>query len=323
MNDFSGVGAWAKGFRFFSGHPGGHALFLIGLAVVAPFLLHYLLVGRSVGMLAGAGAPGAGMTDLSNAGIAMLIATVGGYFFQTAAYLGSWRLGFAPGESLGRALVFALVASLLVVLASMLLVAALGSLGFLVTALGVFGAICGLVLVFAAFFTAFAVMIGVGLIVLLLLAMAFGAAVGNVGYAATLAGGSGFVVVMLVVFGGVILWLAARLSCTAAVMAERRSFNPLAAMVESWRVTGEEQFRILAYLTLIGLGLVVAAFGFAIAAGIGIAAAGRSGTADLGVAGDIVTVLIGIPFAYLTVLIPAGILRELTGATGGAAEIFA
>ena len=72
---------------------------------------------------------------------------------------------------------------------------------------------------------------------------------------------------------------------------------------------------ILRYLALIAFGLALLIIAASLVAGIGGAAYYRGGAALISV-GPIVTlvlgVVLGIPLAYLVVLLPAGIYRELT-----------
>ncbi len=89
----------------------------------------------------------------------------------------------------------------------------------------------------AAYFTLVVAVVAVGLALMLALTMVMGAATGQVGMAATMVGGSGVVAVVILVLCGVTLWLAARLCCTTALLAERRSFNLIAALKTSWDLT--------------------------------------------------------------------------------------
>ena len=159
-----------------------------------------------------------------------------------------------------------------------------------------------------------AAMFGVGIVLLLVVSMIVGMASGYPGLAATLVGGSGLVVVLLIVLAGAMLWLAARFSCMTCIMADRRSVNVFGAVAESWRLTWEDQWLILRYLALIGFGLAAIIFIGLLAAGYGLASIfGDSETPELGIGVIIIGVALGIPFAFLTVMIPAGIYRERVG----------
>ena len=168
-----------------------------------------------------------------------------------------------------------------------------------------------------------AALVAVGLTTLLALAMVFGAATGNLGFAATLVGGSGFVTVILIVLSLVMLWLAARFSCVTSVMAERAGFNLFAAIGESWRLTWEEQWVIFRYLLLIGFALFLLVVAFALAAGFGMAAlADPAAMPGQEAAGAVVGIAVSLPLALLSVLVPAGIYRELDQGSM-TAEVFA
>jgi hypothetical protein len=114
-----------------------------------------------------------------------------------------------------------------------------------------------------------------------------------------------------------------RFSCTTSLMADWKSYNVFAAMRESWRLTLEDQWAILRYIVLIAFILVAIVFGIAALAGIGAAAFLQGNAGPLGqVAAIALGLAFGIPLAFLTVLLPAGIYRELTRSTL-AAEVFA
>jgi hypothetical protein len=318
------AGAWSKGVRFLSGKAAGHAILLIGLGVAVPLLLQLLIVGRPIAFMNPPAAGGAAAAQAAAAGSAVAVATFIAYAFQLVSYFGSWRLGLARHESLGRAAGFGLLAGLIVVIGSGAALTALSAgLMQLAPAAGIVVAAIGFLLLFATFYTLLAALVAVTATLVLVLAMAFGAATGQVGLAATLVGGSGFVVVILIVVAGLLVWLAARLSCTACVMADRRGLNPFAGIAESWRLTWEEQWRIMGYLALIGLVAALVVIGGTVIAGVGLAASLRGGPSpELGIAGEVIGVLLGIPFAYLTVLVPAGIYRELAG-SAAPTEVFA
>jgi len=106
-------------------------------------------------------------------------------------------------------------------------------------------------------------------------------------------------------------------------MADRGSFNLIAAARDSWRLTWEEQFGILRYLALIGFVLAVLLIGAAVAAGAGMASlVGQDSAPTLQIGAIVGRFIVGIPIAFLTVLVPAGIYRQLTQADLSA-EVFA
>ena len=191
--------------------------------------------------------------------------------------------------------------------------------------LGLLVGLIAFMLVFAIFYTVPAAFFATLAAVVLVLSMLFGAATGNVGMAATLmGGGSGAVVVLFLVLSLILLWVATRLSCTCAVMADWKSYNLFAAMRESWRLTLEDQWPILRYLLLIAGAMTLFVVLISVAAGAGAMALVQGG--GLGGAGPIaglaLGLFLGIPFALLNVFVPAGIYRDLTR-SALAAEVFA
>ena len=319
MKEFSFTGAWASGIRFFSGAALGHAILLIGLGVLLPIVVQVLLFGRATVMM-NAAAPGAAPDrDM------VQLVTIAGFVLQTGSFFASWRLGFARGETLGRALLFGLLAGLMVSAGLAVVLVVIG-LAFamitpLVAAAAVMIAFVGL---FAIAWTVYAALFAVAVWLLFLVSLAVGAMAGDLTFAATVVGGSGFVWTFLIAASLVLLWLAGRLSCTAVLMAERRSFNVVGAMRESWALTWDDEWRIVRYLALLGLVMAVAMAGVMAAGGAGLVASVTRGSESMG--GTVLGILLlalSIPLAYLSVLVPAGIYRELAPADVAAAEVFA
>lgn len=331
MDYFSISGAWRHGLRFFSDRIGQHALILIVIGLIPAYGAQLLIGG---GQSSG-GSPGpllisqAGWGAMPAGGIAAVLLPLLGYVLQTGSYFASWRRGFARAESLGLAIGYGLIAGLVAIglCVALLAVGAVGAASMGWTGAWLMAVVLLLIplaLACAAFYTLFAALLATAVALALVLAMIAGAITGQVGLAATLTGGSGMITVVLLVMSVVLLWLAARFSCTTSIMAERRSFNPIAAIRESWRLTLEDQLAIVRYLALIALTLALVIFGLAAAAGVGMAAFVEGGAVPeneqaLGVA---IGIAIGIPLAFLAVLVPAGIYRELNRASA-AAEVFA
>lgn len=338
MDSFSMRGAWSFGYRFFAQRPGGHILVLIGIGVILPCLLQYVLAEST------AGVPGPGLTGQRPLLIATRSTTTGivagaallfSYFLQLASWFISWRIGFGAGRPLGGAILFGLLAALLAVAIFALvggpaIWAAQAAISSGIPFIGLLIALIPLVMVFALFYTLPAALMATIASIVLVFTMVFGTVTGNVGMAATLiGGGSGAVVVLFLVMSAALMWLATRFSCTTSVMADWKSYNLLAAMRESWRLTLEDQWIILRYLALIAFGLAILIIAASLVAGIGAAAyfQGSSGfQGNSGAGGQIVVLLVGVvvgtPLAFLVVLLPAGIYRELTRSSL-AAEVFA
>jgi hypothetical protein len=330
MDYFSIRGAWSHGLGFLSDRIGQHALILIGMGLIPAYGAQLLIMGESSGST---GRPlliaEYGWSAMPAGGTAAILLTLLGYILQTGSYFASWRRGFARAESLGGAIGYGLLAGLLAIGVCVALVA-VGAVGAASMGwsgawlMAVFMILIPLALACAAFYTLFAALIATAVALALVLAMIAGAITGEVGLAATITGGSGMITVVLLVMSVVLLWLAARFSCTTSIMAERRSFNPFAAVRSSWQLTLEDQWAIVRYLALIAVVLALVIFGAAAVAGVGAAALLESGAMPSG--GEALAVAIGIavgiPLAFLAVLVPAGIYRELNQASA-AAEVFA
>lgn len=252
MSPVSIGGAWSLGLRFLGPRLREHAILLLVLGLLLPFALQFGLGAADSLRTGGPGGPAVAPAT----GVATVLLMAAAFLLQFCSYFASWRLGMDQRETLGRALLTGLAAALvaLVVAAMLGLVAALavsreGPPGF-VMFMTLF-ALLPVIVLLAMFFTMFAALIGSAVAMALVVAMLLGVAVGQAGFAATIAGGgSGFVVVMLLILSIFLLWLSARLSCTAPVMADRRSLNLIAAVRTSWELTWGEQLRIMGYLAL-------------------------------------------------------------------------
>jgi hypothetical protein len=334
MDPFSMRGAWAFGFRFFAHRPWVHSLVLVGIGVVLPGLLQYVLAGSLfAGPSLGVTGQGAStvMEQRSGPGAVAGAALLLGYYLQIAFWFMSWRLGFAAGRPPARALLFGLLAALLATAIFALvggpaIWAQRAAMSAGIPFIGLLIVLIPLAMIFALFYTLPAALLATIASIVLVFTMVFGTVTGNVGMAATLiGGGSGAVVVLFLVMSAALMWLATRFSCTTSLMADWKSYNLLAAMRESWRLTLEDQWVILRYLALIAFGLAILIIAASLAAGIG-AAAYFQGNAPPGRGGQIAVLLLGLvigsPLAFLVVLLPAGIYRELTRSSL-AAEVFA
>ena len=329
MDTFSIGGAWSSGFRFLAQRLWLHLLVLVGIGIVIPLALQFALLGQVIGM--NGPFPAQSQAALAANPVAAILQPLS-YFLQLVSYFTCWRLGFATQQRLPGALLFGLLAALLAMLVFVLIAvpAAFGIRASFSSGIPFLGLVVGLiplVLVFAIFYTVPAAFFATFAAIVMILSMVLGAATGNVGMAATLiGGGSGAVVVLFLVLSVVLLWIATRLSCTCSVMADWKSYNLVAAIRESWRLTLEDQWAILRYLLLIafamGLFIVLAS----LAAGAGAAALLQGGGLSLAAVGPIaglaIGLIFGIPVALLSVFVPAGIYRDLTRFST-AAEVFA
>ena len=324
MKEFGAVDAWALGLRFFSGRAAVHLAILAGIGVLAPYALQFLVLGQAAGLLNPAAMSEAASNSSTATGIAAVGAGLVGYVLQAGSYFASWRLGFGRDETPGGALGFGMLAALLVLVAIILAVGVLGyGLGQVTPLLGIAVGGIAMMLIVAVLWTTVAALMAAAIILVFGVTMIVGFATGNFGFAATLVGGSGFVVVLLIILAGIMLWRAARFSCTTALLAERRSFDLFAAMAESWRLTWEDEWRITRYLALLGFALAIALLGIALLAGAGLAArmAAEPGL-GIGIGAVVVQMILTVAVAYLAVLVPAGIYRELAGSPAPV-EVFA
>lgn len=327
MKQFSLGNAWSSGVAFVSRDAMNMAIIIIGMGVLLPTVLQYALVGGSMGTmnpaLMGQAAMGGGAALAGAFALAALIS----YLLQFGSYFGAWRLGFGPGESVAGAIVYGIICAVLVMVAfivliiAMALIAQAGAAGILLASL-----LIGipLLIIFAAIYTVIVAAFAILMFLVLLVALAFGTSLGNMNPAFAMTGGGAVGMLIALALVALMFWLAVRFSCAVCVMADRKTFNLLTGLSESWRLTGPNQGRIAAYLALLGVILCVAFFVIILMAGAGMAASmgSNGGVPSMGPGMVLLGLVFGIPFAYLLVLVPAGIYRELSH-TVPAAEVFA
>lgn len=322
MNQFSLGNAWSKGVSFFSSQALNQAIVLIGLGVLVPTVVQYLIAGGATGMMNPA-MMGGGLQTFTALGGAAVIAMIVSYVLQLGSYFGSWRLGFGEGEPLAGAIVYGLIAGVLVIVA---FVAVFIVAGIFMQASPSLGAILMALLLLplvAALYTVWAALIAIVMFLVMLLVLAFGASMSDMNPAAALTGGGGVAVLVILALLAVLLWLSARFSCATSIMADRRTFNLLTGLSESWRLTAASQWRIVGYLALLSVVLMVLFVVLAMIVGVGMAQSFQGGgVPEVGLGMIIATLIISIPLAYLTVLVPAGIYRELGGGETSA-KVFA
>ncbi|MBB6424645.1 glycerophosphoryl diester phosphodiesterase membrane domain-containing protein [Sphingopyxis sp. JAI128] len=216
-------------------------------------------------------------------GLAILTSLIN-YVLQTGSYFASWRMGLSNGsEPLGSALGFGFVAALPTLLLMIAVILVLVLIGFVV----------------------------------------FGSALAPLamGGGAPGAGTSAIMLLLMLLFFLFLIWLAARFCCTGPVMADRRTFNVLTGLGESWKMTAASQWKIFGYFILLGIALFVVFLILGMIVGVSMFAGG-----GMPGGGSIVAILIGalllsIPMAYLQVGVPAGIYRAL--GEGSKADVFA
>ena len=327
MKQFSMGNAWSYGFRFFAGRGLHHAIVLIGLGLLLPLGLQFAMASAQFGTMS----PvllmqGATWTGPSGGALVLVVLALT-FILQTASYFASWRLGLRADATLGGASLYGVLGGTL----ALAVIALIGLIDTLVVRTFWSPAVAFLVILIillpvlaaaALFYTMPTVLLASTVALMLSLAMLFGTATGQVGMAATMTGGSGGVAVLLLVLSVVTIWLAARFSCTTSLMAERRSLNVVAAMRESWRLTWDEQWAITRYLALLGFGFALLIIVLGFVSGFGGGWLNGIASRQPGFAGPLIQLGLQVPFAFLFVMVPAGIYREVAE-SDISAEIFA
>lgn len=331
MRQFSLGGAWSKGIEFISRQSVNHAIILIGMGVLAPMVLQFAVSGSVTGvnpMMMGQNAMGAGASMAALAGTMILVMLLS-YVLQMGSYFSSWRIGLGREESLGGAILYGIICAVLAIVVFFLMVIVISVIaaqamqaGAVMAVLALLFAIPMLILV-AALYSVMMATMAVGMFLMLLIFLAFGASMGASNPALAMAGQGAVAVLIALAVVALLFWLTARFSCTTSVLADRKSFNLFAALAESWRLTGPNQFRIMAYLALLGILLCVVLLVFFMVLGAAMMGGMASGqVASVGIGALIMLFIAGILFAYVTVLVPAGIYRELFE-EAEVAEVFA
>lgn len=283
MNRISISQAWAYATSFFSDQHSNHAIALIGVGIAVPTVLQLLLGGPALDPSTFA----SGAASMAALGGTVFLLGLIAFILQMGSYFASWRMGLAPGqESVGSALGYGLVAALPVLLVAIAFVVVVGL---------VIGVLFG----------------GAMLPMLMSGDPTAAGAVGSVGLAL-------LAVPVILAFG---LWLSARLCVMGPIMAAGRSFNPLPALAESWRMTAASQWKLMGYFVLLFIVALILTMILGLVFGVSaLVGGGAPGTGSI-ILITIVSALVSIPIAYLYVGIPAGIYKALGG--GDRADIFA
>ncbi len=277
MNRISISEAWSYATGFFSGQAVQHAIVLIGVGIAAPLILQLLLGGGATMFDPAAMAENSAGLIAAMGATGVLLGIVN-YVLQTGSYFASWRIGLTNGgEPVGAALGYGMIASLPVLLLAVVVVLLLGIIGFLF-----FGS--ALTTLASGGEPSSSALMGIGLAFFL-------------------------IAPLFLLF---LVWLAARLCCTGPYMADQRSYNVLAALGASWRMTVASQWKIFAYFILLGVALIVIFMILGMIVGVSLLAGGAPGTGSM--LGLIIgAILLSVPMAYLQVGVPAGLYRALGG----------
>lgn len=266
-------------------------LMWVGGAVVVVGLLGFLLLGSTFSAMAMA--PNDPSLILGAFSKIALFAIVAGIIFYGVSML-IWRGGLHPGEAPKFAWAFQAGPAL--------------AFGMLVVFIGAY-----IVL----------------LVVMLLLTLIFGAALGGMTSfspsaleSGAVGGGAIFLIIILYIAVLVfMLWVQARFMVAGPVMADRLTRNPITGLGESWRLTGPSQWSIIGFYLIFTIGIFI----YALIAGMifgGILGAIAGGS----VVGSILTMILMAAVVYLPIIMisfsaPAGVYRALAPGTSG--DVFA
>ena len=299
--------AWSHATGFFSGHAANHAIALIGIGIIVPLALQWIIVGNPMSNALNP-AMMADPTMMASMGLGLLVVSLLSYVLQFGSYFASWRLGLgSSADDLAGGLRYGVVAALVLV---GLLIASLIVAGLLAYAISPWLAFPFILIMLLCFMIMYPALFGFLAIMFLLLAVFGSYALSAMPMVGSAAGG-GIGILIMVLIGFLLLWLAARLCCTAPSMADRQEFLPFEAIKRSWAMTSEGQWRIVGYFLLIGAVMLV----LAVIIGLIVGSSMQSMMMGGGVPGFgtviLMTVLISIPMAYFTVAIPGGVYRAL------------
>ncbi|BBB12015.1 hypothetical protein [Sphingopyxis sp. FD7] len=293
MNKMTIGAAFSETFAFLKAN-WTQMLLWVGGALILVGLLGYLLLGSTFSAMAMApNDPSLIMGAFGRIGLFALIAAV--IFYGVSMLI--WRGGMHPGDAPNFAWAFQAGPAL------------------------AFGMI---VIMIAAYIVIF--------IVMLVLTLIFGAALGGMGAlspAALESGGAGAIgggaiFVMILVYIAIIvfmLWLQGRFMVAGPVMADRLTRNPVTGLGESWRLTGPSQWVIVGFYLIFTIGVVAYAFVAGMIFG-GILGAIAGGS----VVGAMLTMIVMAALVYLPIMmlsfsVPVGVYRAIAPRASG--DIFA
>lgn len=318
MNRFSIGQAWSNATSFFTGGGANFAVIIIGFGILIPFILQWVIMGDPMGNAFNPVALADGGDALTGMGVALIAISLLSYILQFGSYFASWRLGLGGDRSdLVGGLRYGMVAATIYI--GLLIAAGIltGLLAYATTPWLVFPLLLFIMLFFVIIYPP---LFGFLAIMMLLLAAIGSFAMNSMAPFMGEALGSGVALMIMVLFGLLFLWLAARLCCTAPAMADRQDYLPFDAMRRSWALTAEGQWKIVGYFLLIGVVLLVLAIILGLVIGSSFQSMMMNSSAP-GIGGMLaLTILVSIPIAYFTVAVPAGIYRTLS--TENAGEIF-
>lgn len=321
MNRFSIGQAWSHATGFFSGNAANHAIVIIGVGILIPLVLQLVLVGNPMENAFNPALMAGNPQMMAGLGAGVFLMSLLSYVLQFGSYYSSWRLGYSNPNDLPGGLRFGMIAGAVMVGLMIATIIVMALLAYATSPL----IVIPLLLVLMVFFVImYPWLFGFMAIVFVLIA-AFGSyalsSLAPMMGGGDSAGGGGIMIVVLLLVGALLLWLSARLSCTAPSMADQGEFLPFNALKRSWAMTAEGQWRIVGYFLLIGVVLFVLAIVLALAIGSSFQSMMMGGEGPGIVTILVMTVLVSIPMAYFTVAIPAGIYRAIGHQSAG--DVFA
>lgn len=266
-------------------------LLWVGGALVVVGLLGYLFLGSTfTAMAMSAGDPSAAFGALGKIFLFALLASV--ILYGVCMLI--WRGGMHPGEAPNFAWAFQ----------------------------------AGPAFAFGTFVVMIAAYIVI-IVIMLILGLVFGAALGGMGSMspealASGAVGGGAIFVMIILYIAVLvlmLWVQARFSVAGPVMADRLTRNPVTGFAESWRITGASQWKIVGFFLLFTLAMLAYMFVASLIFG-GILGAILGGSA----VGAVLSLIVMAAVVYLPIMMfsfsmPIGIYRAIAPRASG--DVFA
>jgi hypothetical protein len=319
VEDFTFGGAWRDGYRFVGRGFLVQFLILVVVGILGPLAVQYALVGAP---LDGASSPlGSGRAMMQGGDVPLVLLTLAlGIVLQAGSAFGALRFGYSGERAPAGAVVFGLGAGFAAMLVVAIGYATAWVLGLALASarapeLAVIILILPVAIVTSLFFLSQVIMAAATIIGMLLYLFVYGIIIGYPEFPTLMFGGSGMLTVVMLLMSILLFWLAARFSCVTALMAERQSLHVFAAIRDSWAMTADQQGAIFRYVTLIGfcIGIIVIGIGLAMGSGLG-GLMQQGGSFDPnGTGGFILRLVFGIPLAILSVMLPAGIHRQLVG----------
>lgn len=319
MNEFTWGGAWSYGIRFIARGTVVQFLILVLLGIAAPLGVQYAMVGTAFDAAAPMTAGPAMMQAMGVPMVLLAVALV--HLLQCGSYFAALRFGHGgardPVGAVGFGLAAGFIATLVVAVGYLVAYFGAQAMGrptsveaavFMLVLL-----MLPLIVVYSLFFISQAILGAATIVSTLLFLFIYGAIQGYPELAASAFGGSGVITVIMLLLCVLLFWLAARFSCVTSLMAQHGNMNVFWAIGESWRLTSDEQWSITRYLALVGMAVAVIVIGVSLLVGAGMGSLTRGGLGLDSTTELVLRLAFGIPLAFLSVMLPAGIHQQLVG----------